>query len=85
MCAPTEEGTFRNGGGWKGGAGVGMKSHDRRYNDYHMSLMNQPNVQNMNPSITGFGHYVGTNNGGSESNMGSPPPGKETGGSMTSM
>ena len=50
-----------------------------------ITIMNQPNVQNMNPSITGFGHYVGTNNGGSESNMGSPPPGKETGGSMTSM
>ena len=83
----TEENTDRNGGGRNNAAGVEMQNYDRRYSDYHMSLMNMnlPNVQNMNPNITGFGHYVGTNNGGSDGNMRSPPTGKETGGSMTPM
>ena len=85
LCYGTGESTHRNGGGRNGGAGVEMQNFDWRYSDYHMSLMNLSNMQNMNPNITGFGPYVGMNKGGSEGNMRAPPSGKETGGSMTPM
>ena len=82
LCCKAEEGPDRRNGGWSVGAGVAVQGHNQRHSDYHMSLMNQPNMHNIHPDIQGCGLNVGMNNGGCDGNMRSPI-GAETGGGRT--